>query len=86
MRDIAETIELVIKVENAYSDGHESEQTRTVEVAEVLDEDQLWDELYEYTGDGHGQDRPDLGSCHTVTVVASPHRPDLLGLDHEYIS
>ena len=81
-----DTIDLVIRVENAYSDGHESDQAYTVEVARSLDNEQLWDELYEYTGDGHGRAHPNLGTCHTVTVLESSQRPDLAGLANEYIS
>lgn len=78
-----------IKVENTYSDGHESVQHHTVDDRAVdyalLDgEDGLVDLLYEFTGDGHGSDHPDLGTCYEVTVLESP-RPELVGFTYEWV-
>ena len=77
---------LTITVDNAYSDGHQSQQTHQVVVE--LDGsgglDGLWEHLYEYTGDGHGVD-DDHGYCHTVTIVDSPDRPGLVGLSNEWV-
>jgi len=72
----------VVKIENAYSDGHLSEHevkldTPTGDVEEWFDE-----VVYEHTGDGHGIDN-DLGYCHTATVIASDD-PGLLGQTYEW--
>jgi len=68
-----------IKIENAYSDGHESQSIENVgEFSydptdpdyEGCDEREALDlYLSEFTGDGHGADDPDLGWCYTVTVL-----------------
>uniref|UniRef100_A0A5Q5BTD5 Uncharacterized protein n=2 Tax=unclassified Mycobacterium TaxID=2642494 RepID=A0A5Q5BTD5_MYCSS len=76
-------LNLTIKVENAYSDGHESEQTHTVTMERFRGEEDLWEQLFEYTGDGHGDGR-DLGSLHTVTVLGCPEYPELVGLSNEW--
>lgn len=70
-------------VENAYSDGHESERVETVGVAAFDDLEELWEQLQEFTGDGHGIGN-DLGYCYAVTVVGAPGRPDLVGLSNEW--
>jgi hypothetical protein len=63
-----------IKVENAYSDGHESERTIVVQDVEFVDLDddaeaeEMGDYLYEFTGDGHGIGK-DVGSYYTVTIL-----------------
>lgn len=67
-----------IKVENAYSDGHESTLEYDVDDAKVQeyvthpdfeDVDEALEELlFEFTGDGHGIDS-DLGSYYEVTVL-----------------
>ncbi len=75
---------LTIKVENAYSDGHESERVETVQVEPFEDLEELWEQLEEFTGDGHGIDN-DLGYCYTVTVLESVERPDLVGLSNEWV-
>lgn len=75
---------LTIKVENAYSDGHESEQVEAVQVEPFDDLEELWEQLHDYTGDGHGIGN-DLGYCHAVTVVDFPDRPDLVGLSNEWV-
>lgn len=76
-------VHLTIKVENTYSDGHESEQTHAVLVDSFLDEEDLWDNLYEYTGDGHGVGR-DLDAIYTVTILEAPDHPWLVGLTNEW--
>ncbi|WP_237085787.1 hypothetical protein [Mycobacteroides abscessus] len=76
-------LNLIIEVENAYSDGHTSAQMYPAQLDRLDDEDELWDELFCYTGDGHGIDE-DLGSWHEVTIVESPDAPELKGLSHEY--
>lgn len=65
-----------IRIENAYSDGHQSIEERTVpEFVGTVPE--LADHLYPFTGDGHGIGR-DVESTHTVTVLESAW-PDLVG-------
>lgn len=77
-------LHLTIKVENTYSDGHESEQTHAVELEQFRGEEDLWEQLFDYTGDGHGADRPDLDSLYTVTVLACPEHSELVGLSNEW--
>ncbi|PJE02194.1 MAG: hypothetical protein CK429_35025 [Mycobacterium sp.] len=78
-------LNLTIKVENTYSDGHESEQTHVVTLDRFGGEVDLWDQLFDYTGDGHGAgDGSDLGSLSTVTVLACPEYPELVGLSNEW--
>ncbi|WP_232527001.1 hypothetical protein [Mycobacterium intracellulare] len=55
--DEGRAVTLSIRVENAYSDGHESERVETVQVAPFGDLEQLWDQLRAFTGDGHGVGR-----------------------------
>lgn len=85
-------INVRIKVENAYADGHESEQIHTVDDRAVsyalLDGlDALDDLLYEYTGDGYGIGRGENGTTldayYTVTVLESP-RSELVGYVREW--
>lgn len=80
--------DIKIRVENGYSDGHESEAEYTVPhdvVAYALLDgiDQLWDELWLYTGDGHGADEPDLGWWHQITITEAPDWPELVGQSYE---
>ena len=77
-------LHLTIKVENTYSDGHESEQTHAVELEQFRGEEDLWEQLFDYTGDGHGADRPGLDSLYTVTVLACPEYSELVGLSNEW--
>lgn len=75
-----------VKIENAYSDGHESERVATVADPAGMDdvtldgwwEDVVWDE----TGDGHGVGRR-LGSCCTATVIEADV-PGLVGQSREW--
>lgn len=75
---------LTIKVENAYSDGHESSVVETVVVQPFNDIEELWEQLHERTGDGHGIDG-DFGYCHTVTILAAAEYPDLIGACNEWV-
>lgn len=77
------SVELTIKVENAYSDGYESGQTHVVRVPRFGAEEDLWDELYVYTGDGHGVGR-DLDAYYVVTITAAPECPELVGASNEW--
>lgn len=76
-------VHLKIKVENTYSDGHESEQVEKVQVEPFEDLEALWEQLREYTGDGHGIGR-DVDALYTVTVLEAPERPELVGLSNEW--
>ena len=77
-----------IKVENFYSDGHESTIEYVIDdavVDQAIDDEDLdnFDELlHEYTGDGHGADN-DLGYYGTVTVTESIW-PELVGYIREW--
>ena len=68
------TGKVTVRIENTYEDGHES--TNTVEVdapADPTDLEDWWDEeVFEHTGDGHGEKHPKLGSLHECTVIAGP--------------
>lgn len=85
----ARTVHLTIRVENAYSDGHESTQEHAVTLTTSADTqptddglEAMWDLLWDYTGDGHGADDPDLGWCYTITIIESDW-PELVGLSYE---
>ena len=75
---------LMIKVENTYSDGHESTVVETVEVQPFNDIEELWEQLQDRTGDGHGVDR-DLGYCYTITILAAAEYPELVGASNEWV-
>lgn len=76
-------LNLTIKVENAYSDGYTSVQTHRVELGQFRGEDAMWDELWEYTGDTHGDAR-NVDAIYTVTILESPKMPPLVGLSNEW--
>ena len=69
-----------IRIENAYSDGHESTSVEDVpEYTGVVTEDDelLHDHLFPYTGDGHGIGR-DLDSMTEITILDAVN-PALVG-------
>lgn len=71
-----------VKIENVYSDGHESE-SEVVVAAPDGDLDEWWNEVvHEHTGDGHGID-PDIGSCLTATIIEADD-PALVGQSTEW--
>jgi len=75
--------QVVVKIENDYSDEHHSEHEVTLDAPAEEDLDGWWnDVVYEHTGDGHGIDF-DGGSCYTATIVHGPAR--LLGEEYEWI-
>lgn len=74
---------LTIKVENAYSDGYESEHVETIQVSPFEDLEERWAQLHEFTGDGHGIGN-DLGYCYTVSILGSPDCPELVGKSNEW--
>lgn len=76
-----------IRVENTYSDGHESTieyklPSGDVDYALLDGIDGLDDLLYRYTGDGHGLNS-DLGCFYTITILESD-RPELVGYTREW--
>lgn len=63
-----------IRIENEYTDGCNSVLERDVDAPEPDQGDQdaleaLWDELYQYVGDGHGIGRRDLGVACKITIL-----------------
>ncbi len=87
-----------IRVENAYSDGHESTLEYDIPDADVpafalATEDEkkwpicmedghaMWEFLWDWTGDGHGED-PDLGWFYKITILEAAD-PKLVGLSRE---
>lgn len=77
---------ITVKVENYYSDGHESTHEAVVLAPANLGPDDVeqWfeDDVYPHTGDGHGVGK-DLGSCYVATILATDN-PVLLGLTYEW--
>ena len=76
-------LELTIRVESAYSDGHCSSSVETVAVEPFADVEELWEQLSDFSGDGHGTDSS-LGYCYSITVLGAPGRVDLVGLSNEW--
>lgn len=78
-----------LRIDNVYSDGHESSREVVLDdepsFEEVTDEDSEWwdDEVFAYTGDGHGTD-PGVGSCYTATIIAARDER-LVGLEYEWV-
>lgn len=83
-----------VRIENAYTDGHESvsevtiDQAPTALTVEAID---AWfiDVVWDFTGDGHYIDVYEatgirLGSCYTATVVEAPALA-LVGAVHEWL-
>lgn len=75
---------VTIKVQSAYGDGHESERVETVKLSPFNELDELWEQLEQFTGDGHGSGS-DVGYCYTVTVLSAPDHPELVGLSNEWV-
>lgn len=74
---------LEVRVECAYSDGHESSRSEAVVAEPFTDLEDLWDQLFDLTGDGHGDGR-DLGCLTVMTILEAAGRPELVGLSHEW--
>lgn len=71
-----------VRIENSYTDGHQS--TAEVELAvepTSLDDAFWWDVVYPHTGDGHHA--PGLGSHYEATIVQASN-PALVGEHHEW--
>lgn len=82
------SISMRIRVENTYSDGHQSTLEYDINGGSVayalLDGiDTIWDLLWEYTGDGHDTNG-DLGYCHEITIIACDWQP-LVGQREEWL-
>jgi hypothetical protein len=75
-------MKVTVRIENWYSDGHESKSDVVLDYGgEPLDD--FWqDVVFPHTGDGHGIDG--LGSCYTATIIAADD-PQLLGENTEWI-
>lgn len=88
---------VTVRIDNEYSDGHKS--SREVVAAapriaasdwqdgswSVALEDWFNDEVYDETGDGHGDgSHGKLGSCYTATIIAADD-PRLVGEEYEWI-
>lgn len=58
-----------VKIDNAYSDGHESSHEVLVDPPEGTLEEWFEDVVWPHTGDGHGTDN-DLGTCFVATIIA----------------
>lgn len=67
---------VLIQIENSYSDGHRSTRQERIAPPEKFEEGALeawWDdEVFDLTGDGHGEMNPDLDALYTATVLAGP--------------
>lgn len=85
-----------VRIENSYTDGHESESIVDVEDPPAgLDADALeeWfaDTCFPHTGDGHYTDvyeatggKVRLGSCYTATVVETSN-PAMVDYTYEWL-
>jgi hypothetical protein len=74
-----------IRVENTYSDGSCSVQFHDIDDMSLpdgymTDLDVLWDELWQYTGDGSGEG---MDAFYEVEILESVH-PGLVGLTNEW--
>lgn len=86
--DVGESAEnmeraVVVRIENAYSDGHQSD--REVPVDAPSGELEAWfeEKVFPLTGDGHGIGN-DLGSCYVATIVRADDA-SLVGATHEWM-
>jgi len=83
---------VTVKIQNYYSDGHESTHEAEVvfnnAVYSVFSDDDIdeWfqDVVFEHIGDGHGIGN-DLGSCLVATVIKAETLPELVGKNNEWI-
>lgn len=77
---------VLVKIENSYSDGHESSALVNIAPPEKFDEEGIedWflDDVFPHTGDGHGADRRDITGTYEATVIEGP--PELLGQTWEW--
>lgn len=78
---------ILVRIENSYSDGHESTVTKRITAPENPDnEDELdewWnDEVFTLTGDGHGEKNPGLDSSYSAEILDGP--AELVGKTYEW--
>lgn len=87
-------MQVTVKIENSYTDGHESESEVQLDPPEALDDESIdawFDEaVFQHTGDGHYTDVYDrtgerLGSCYIATVTDAPNLPELQGRTYEWL-
>ena len=72
-----------VMIENDYSDGHSS--VTSVDIPDECytgNEEELWDEVWPHTGDGHG--RYAAGTRYGAIILESAHA-ELIGLTYEWI-
>lgn len=70
-----------IQVDNTYSDGHDSRQIHELDDADIpADEDEMWDFLWEFTGDGTGEN---LNAYYEITILEAAE-PSLVGRTREW--
>ena len=83
-RPEATPLGVTVRIENTYSNGHESENEVFLYPEPTLDAlDEWWeDEVYPHTGDGTGEDSS-LGSFYTATIIAAGN-PALLHQTREW--
>lgn len=75
---------VTVRIENWYSDGHESKHEVQIDPP-TGDVEQWFEEVvWDHTGDGHGIGK-DLGSCYVATVIACDDAA-LLGETYEWVS
>jgi hypothetical protein len=88
------TDKVTVRIENYYSDGHESKHEVEVEfnnaVYSVFSDDDIeeWfqDVVFDHTGDGHGDgSHGKLGSCYVATVLKAETYPELVGKNTEWV-
>lgn len=87
---------ITVKIENGYTDGHESESIEKIDEGEhpltaAPDADWWQDYVFDFTGDGHYVEVYEatgerLGSCYTATIIdADGDRPWLIGETHDWL-
>ena len=73
---------VTVKIENCYSDGHESKHEVVLPSPRGSLDEWFEDEVFPHTGDGHGIDQ-ELGYCHTATIIATDTE-EHLGAEYEW--
>lgn len=81
---------VIIRMENVYEDGHESERILDVSPPpptawkDEVELDAWWEEVvWPETGDGHGIGK-DLGYCHVATIIGGDVDQALVGKSTEW--
>jgi hypothetical protein len=80
-------VTVIVKIENTYEDGHESELEVELDAPEGRSEEELeqwWEDVvFPHTGDGHGIDEPKLGAWYEATIIRADDE-SLVGLSREW--